>query len=1365
MEHEWAENRLADFNLWASGVGAAATRTDKISLDARLSGKPALTIVFTRLLQMLIRFLEKCLGIVAELGTEELKQHLRWLARSNHDVEADQELRRRSSLKHTNSNRRNSRSLSPWSDQSSLDSEVDESRQGDNGGLAEAILGVDSTMDQLHNLGFAIRRAGNQLRLQKADARFDRSEHTELESFLRFWILANTRPGSADVSVDLGTLTPVQLRLVEANLIRRNRFLYAQRHSRRLLKAGQNAQDESSSSLSVPTGGVNESLPLYENEEPELLPRRQDLSAAGELANVNRGAPADNSTATRLESATEILQPKRQGRDSQVTSTALRVRYPNPPNIRPGAKLFKCPSCCLTLDIDCSIGGRWRRHLADDVSPYSCIHEDCPKPKATFATRQAWTNHMVGEDHSTGTFWACLICLDNFRYEAEMLLADHIKEKHQQHVSSDQIPTMLDACQQTLSATDLSCPLCSEDEAEETRSSLDHIVEHVHSFALLSLPWAPDAPVVGPGVLQEASIKVVPWLELGEDYARPNLVEAQIEANGTTDEASLYFTNEAYFAENESMRSSSVSASTDTERDLGGFDIDGPLVFPEMDASLQVPPANHPIPTDLAPRIPDDEDGTTPVPATASPQSRKRQYSQDDLDPQDNLTQIKVGLPEWLNISKSEISFAFQDLEWKQRARLAHALQNPDTSPFRTDKSAITLSRNRYSDVQPWECSRIKLKQAIDGSDYINASPIVLKSDGKRVGSEEDNTGPSPTKQVERRYIATQGPKKTTFLHFWQMVLQESSGEIGVVIMLTRTHEGDKEKCGQYFPADMDNPDMTISALEPEEEISGGEKKISTGSEASQALAATHRASRPPPQGGRIKTPENETTICEFEEIAEFVKLSRTSLVNPWPNIQLNLMTGSRGGLDKLSARIGTGASRNLVDRRFIRDWKTDKILVAGGYGQKAMFLETVQLKFSFPGRTGGGREEFIVVEDLKGHQAILSDESTRKLGVISVLGREDEDEHKHEPVQAGTVHDSHLSAEPEAMQTSIRRSGREDYCVVSLISTHYVEGLRCEYRELHVRIGKAIKTVHHYLFDAWPDFGTPEAEDRAALIQLMKVTNLLAADSPRIVHDSGGVGRAGTFIALDFLKAMDETGLLFQAPTRNSADDEKDLIFQTVNTLREQRMMMVMNEMQYTFIYDVLRNDFVENYTFLGKYAHVSRGKEHPGISISSAGVRGRTWLDQERQESQQISPPPNTPGLGPDVFEKRLLACPYARHDPQRYSERNRNEKNYRGCSSVYIRSIARLKQHLYRVHCRPTYYCHYCFSTFGSRNEEHDHRMARSCERKTSPFEEKMTETQGDAIRRQGERENLAETWKSIYCILFPGLPVPIDPYQDG
>ncbi|KAL9622884.1 MAG: hypothetical protein Q9160_002810 [Pyrenula sp. 1 TL-2023] len=55
-----------------------------------------------------------------------------------------------------------------------------------------------------------------------------------------------------------------------------------------------------------------------------------------------------------------------------------------------------------------------------------------------------------------------------------------------------------------------------------------------------------------------------------------------------------------------------------------------------------------------------------------------------------------------------------------------------------------------------------------------------------------------------------------------------------------------------------------------------------------------------------------------------------------------------------------------------------------------------------------------------------------------------------------------------------------------------------------------------------------------------------------------------------------------------------------------------------------------------------------------------------------------------GSPAHDGRLLACPYSKYDPTKYSERNHEDRAYRGCSSCLIRDIPKLK---YVVHSRAT------------------------------------------------------------------------------
>ena len=172
------------------------------------------------------------------------------------------------------------------------------------------------------------------------------------------------------------------------------------------------------------------------------------------------------------------------------------------------------------------------------------------------------------------------------------------------------------------------------------------------------------------------------------------------------------------------------------------------------------------------------------------------------------------------------------------------------------------------------------------------------------------------------------------------------------------------------------------------------------------------------------------------------------------------------------------------------------------------------------------------------------------------------------------------------------------------------------------------------------------------------------------------------------------------------------------------------------------------------------------PATSVSSVFKRSR-GKDEGSQD------PDEDDGRGNDTSAKRirtevqadvkLFACPYAKYDPRRYSELNLIEKEYRRCTCSYLRDIPRLKQHLYRVHRRPEYYCGSCFESFKSREILDVHTRQRpSCDVRSPRFEEKMTDEQLNSIKRRIVKGDPPELWFNIFKTLFPEAPRPLSPY---
>lgn len=143
-------------------------------------------------------------------------------------------------------------------------------------------------------------------------------------------------------------------------------------------------------------------------------------------------------------------------------------------------------------------------------------------------------------------------------------------------------------------------------------------------------------------------------------------------------------------------------------------------------------------------------------------------------------------------------------------------------------------------------------------------------------------------------------------------------------------------------------------------------------------------------------------------------------------------------------------------------------------------------------------------------------------------------------------------------------------------------------------------KPIWHYLYPNWPDFGALEEENVASVLTLMDLTRKQngMGENPRLVHCSAGVGRTGTFVALEFLIGELQGGAW--EGWNQGTHAGHDPIFETVNQLREQRKTMVQAVEQYAFLYEVLRKIWEE------KYHTPCVGGEHGHIAPPETTVTG---------------------------------------------------------------------------------------------------------------------------------------------------------------
>eukprot|EP00055_Hartaetosiga_balthica_P016516 m.105002 g.105002 ORF g.105002 m.105002 type:complete len:677 (+) comp9121_c5_seq1:102-2132(+) len=97
-----------------------------------------------------------------------------------------------------------------------------------------------------------------------------------------------------------------------------------------------------------------------------------------------------------------------------------------------------------------------------------------------------------------------------------------------------------------------------------------------------------------------------------------------------------------------------------------------------------------------------------------------------------------------------------------------------------------------------------------------------------------------------------------------------------------------------------------------------------------------------------------------------------------------------------------------------------------------------------------------------------------------------------------------------------------------------------------------------HFLYTAWPDHGVPSTAGE--LLSFRKAVNKeICSDSPILIHCSAGVGRTGTYIAVDTLIRRLESS----SGSLNPAD--------VLNSMRQRRAYLVQTLVQYQFIFKAL--------------------------------------------------------------------------------------------------------------------------------------------------------------------------------------------------
>jgi tetratricopeptide (TPR) repeat protein len=133
-----------------------------------------------------------------------------------------------------------------------------------------------------------------------------------------------------------------------------------------------------------------------------------------------------------------------------------------------------------------------------------------------FVTRDEWKTHLR-LDHRSSHYWECSACTDADNaivFSTPDDFMGHMQELHR-NVSDVDASRLLDICVRSDPISVKICPLCvleSQSNDMDPETLLDHIGDHMHDFALQSLPWMDTPENISLKYLADETVsKITKW--------------------------------------------------------------------------------------------------------------------------------------------------------------------------------------------------------------------------------------------------------------------------------------------------------------------------------------------------------------------------------------------------------------------------------------------------------------------------------------------------------------------------------------------------------------------------------------------------------------------------------------------------------------------------------------------------------------------------------------------------------------------------------------------------------------------------------------------------------------------------------------
>ncbi|KAF5674771.1 Hsp70 chaperone protein [Fusarium circinatum] len=570
-EDDWLEQKSAEFNWWISGLNA-----DKIgpgSLDSRLMLRPDVKEVVVDLLESLIIALSEYEDIAEAEEKEEAAED-----GSLEEFSSDSQHLTTDELNRTPS------PWSDMTDGTGTEARTStegENEKADGDLYWEQKFYIETNIEILLRIHAAIKKSGPKFMNQRADDDLARAEEKfqheksrlgeheavygsdpsigEHERFRRFLtrlvlqngykegLLRSIEGNIQRFSIDHGPetndhpylsrqrkllvvfkaclydpsrLTPIQRRLINANIVRRNRLIHAgnaeKARSRieqeepqlpqRLSIAKEVTQESQIEERRLDQRGrIPPAAPSYSPPIPTPISRKSFVSQTVPRLGSNFSNTTDLMPMKKTESAA-----------AKMSARVATIDYPECPASKGP---FPCPYCPLTLSHAYTERTKWRAHVAQDLCAYVCIFEDCESPDDMYTSTYEWMSHMAR--YHSAMQWVCTECSKHGQSSVEKAsihsfkdpldLKAHILSLHPE-MDESEVDLMVQAGSRPVGIQRVACPLCrpgivSNATGEGDKTPVDpescveeiglvhleedeHIATHIHEFSLHAFPWS-----------------------------------------------------------------------------------------------------------------------------------------------------------------------------------------------------------------------------------------------------------------------------------------------------------------------------------------------------------------------------------------------------------------------------------------------------------------------------------------------------------------------------------------------------------------------------------------------------------------------------------------------------------------------------------------------------------------------------------------------------------------------------------------------------------------------------------------------------------------------------------------------------------